>query len=145
MVIAPIFDNAGDFSDGCAVVQLDQKDYFINNLFSGKQDLITVGFSWTRGFSEGLAAVEINGKWGYVNTNGEMVISPEYYEACSFKDGLARVKTSDSDLDGWTYINKSGRKIKDEKTYFIHASHPCNDSSHDDRLRRRQDSSRSKL
>ena len=113
MVIAPIFDNAGDFSDGCAVVQLDQKDYFINNRFSGKQDLITVGFSWTRGFSEGLAAVEINGKWGYVNTNGEMVISPEYYEACSFKDGLARVKTSDSDLDGWTYINKSGSEITD--------------------------------
>ena len=56
-----------------------------------------------------------DGKWGYVNTNGEMVISPEYYEACSFKDGLARVKTSDSDLDGWTYINKSGRKIAGNK------------------------------
>lgn len=43
------------------------------------------------GFSEGLAAIEKNLKWGYINTNGECVIPCQFDMAQSFSCGRARV------------------------------------------------------
>ena len=43
-------------------------------------------------FDQGLVAVKQNGMWGYVNDDGEMVISPIYSSAAPFaENGLARV------------------------------------------------------
>lgn len=50
------------------------------------------------------AAVCVNGKWGFVNTKGEMVIEPKYSNARSFSIGLGAVC-----VDGkWGYINSGG-------------------------------------
>lgn len=49
----------------------------------------------------GYAAVEKNGKWGYINTKGELVIEYQYDDAKSFSNHLAGVE-----IDGkWGYIN----------------------------------------
>ena len=40
-----------------------------------------------------LAAVKVNGKWGYIETDGEFFIEPIYYDAKPFSEGLAPVKT----------------------------------------------------
>ena len=43
-------------------------------------------------FSQGLLAVEKDGKWGYINEKGEMVIQPIYDRAVVFAaNGLAGV------------------------------------------------------
>ena len=42
-------------------------------------------------FSEGLAAVELNGKWGYIDKTGKEVIPCKYDGAYKFSDGLAVV------------------------------------------------------
>ena len=42
-------------------------------------------------FSEGLAAVKNNGLWGYIDTNGEYVVQPQYEQATSFTGGCAAV------------------------------------------------------
>ena len=44
-------------------------------------------------FSEGLAAVKENGKWGYIDTEGNTVIPFQYDLAYSFNEGLAIVGT----------------------------------------------------
>lgn len=45
-----------------------------------------------------------NGKYGFINTNGEMTISCKYDDASNFREGLAVVK-----LDGkYGYVNKQG-------------------------------------
>ena len=45
----------------------------------------------------------MDGKWGFVDTNGEFVIKPEYAEAKSFSIGLAPVS-----INGvWGYISLS--------------------------------------
>jgi hypothetical protein len=41
-------------------------------------------FEWTKSFSQGLAAVQVKGKWGYVNKSGERVIPNIYEEALDF-------------------------------------------------------------
>ncbi|MDD1428759.1 WG repeat-containing protein [Dolichospermum sp. ST_sed9] len=45
-----------------------------------------------RGFSEGLAAVNKVGKWGYINTSGKVVIPYQFDDVDSFQEGLANVK-----------------------------------------------------
>lgn len=42
-------------------------------------------------FSEGYAAVRVNGLWGYVNTDGEFAVQPAYSQATSFVGGYAAV------------------------------------------------------
>lgn len=51
----------------------------------------SVGYTNALDFSEDLAAVQINGKWGYVDTSGKIIINPFYDLASSFQDGAAVV------------------------------------------------------
>ena len=58
-------------------------------------------------FREGLALVELNDKWGYIDKIGKEVIPIKYNEVYSFKEGLALVK-----LNGkWGYIDKLGNEV----------------------------------
>jgi len=59
-----------------------------------------------RSFSEGLAPVQAsNGRWGYINTNNQMVISAKFEDAQEFKGGRAAVKMNGK----WGYINNKGQ------------------------------------
>jgi hypothetical protein len=58
-------------------------------------------------FSEGLAAVEVDGKWGYVDTSGKMVIAPQFGHAQRFRGGTARVSTGNR----YGLIDKKGKFI----------------------------------
>ncbi|MCC8120455.1 MAG: S-layer homology domain-containing protein [Oscillospiraceae bacterium] len=40
-------------------------------------------------FSDGLAAVKVNGKWGFIDESGEMVIQAKYDYVTGFNDGIA--------------------------------------------------------
>ena len=43
-------------------------------------------------FSEGLAAVRIDGKWGFIDRRANLVIAPKFLSAGAFKHGRANVK-----------------------------------------------------
>ncbi len=61
-------------------------------------------------FSNGLAAVSKNGKWGYIDTKGNIVLPFEYDKASSFSANYARVTK-----DNRTYIiDKNGNEICDK-------------------------------
>lgn len=51
-------------------------------------------------FSEGLAAVKINGKWGFIDKTGKMVIPATFSGAKDFSEGLAAVEINGK----WGYI-----------------------------------------
>ena len=60
-----------------------------------------------RKFSEKMAAVKVNGSWGFINKSGKEVIKPEYDAASDFENGFARVK-----LNGrWGFIDKEGKIV----------------------------------
>ena len=80
--------------------------------------VIPFKYDLVSGFHEGLAGVELNGKWGYINKSGKEVVPPKYDEAEFFHEGLAGVK-----LNGKCgYINKSGKEVVppkyDKANYF---------------------------
>ncbi len=53
------------------------------------------------------AAVLLNGKWGFVDSSGNIVIEPQYDDARSFSYGYAAVKK-----DGrWGFIDKNGKIV----------------------------------
>ena len=53
------------------------------------------------------AAVMLNGKWGFVDSTGNMVIEPQYEDARSFSSGFAAVQK-----DGqWGFINLDGEMV----------------------------------
>ena len=69
--------------------------------------VIPFKYDWVFDFMEGLAGVELNGKYGCINKSGKEVVPPKYDEANFFIEGLARVK-----LNGKCgYINKSGKEV----------------------------------
>ncbi|MCB0840501.1 MAG: WG repeat-containing protein, partial [Bacteroidetes bacterium] len=55
-------------------------------------------------FQDGMARVKIDGKWGYINTTGKIIIPPEYRNAQDFSQGLAAIRFK----NGWGYINGQG-------------------------------------
>jgi len=52
-------------------------------------------FEKTEPFSEGMAAVRLGGKWGYIDLAGDTVIAPQFDLAGQFTEGLAEVLISD--------------------------------------------------
>lgn len=107
IVIQPQFERAYPFSEGIARVKLLDN----NSLRSGfitqtGEILFTHPFlSDSRDFCEGLAAVKIGNKWGYIDRQGKIKIPPQFMGAQDFSEELAAV----IDVRGkWGYISKTG-------------------------------------
>ncbi|MCR2805122.1 WG repeat-containing protein [Paenibacillus soyae] len=59
-------------------------------------------------FSEGLAGVYVDGKWGYIDQTGQLVVQPQYeLGAAQFKDGLVQVTRNGK----WGYIDRTGKEV----------------------------------
>ena len=69
-------------------------------------------FDQVKGFSEGLAAVRLGDKWGYIDKTGKLVILPQFYLASEFSEGLAGVyydKVGNRLIGG--HIDKTGKIV----------------------------------
>jgi hypothetical protein len=132
-VINPIYRAAGDFKESLAAVNLNGKWGFIDR--NGKI-VITPQFAppvadihepsgeylvesaGAYSFSEGLAAACKDGKYGFINKEGNWIIEPQWLDARCFNEGLAAVaKGGHWDkidyLKGckWGFINKQGQWV----------------------------------
>ncbi len=58
-------------------------------------------------FSDGMAAVQRNGKFGFVDTTGKLVVPMDYMSVGAFREGLCAVQ-----IEGkYGYINKKGKVV----------------------------------
>jgi len=126
-IIIPLrFEDAGPFSEKLAAVSLDGKIGYID---PAGILAIPPRFNYGGVFSEGLAPVGIDARlrlgprdderggtggfrfvrrYGYINRDGEMAIQPQFRNARSFTEGLARVTAQDN-LTG--YIDREGDPV----------------------------------
>ena len=72
--------------NGCDYGKYDWQDCFIYN---------------------GFVKVKLDGKYGFINEDGEEIISCKYEDADAFSDGLAKVKS----VEGWGFVNENGEEI----------------------------------
>jgi hypothetical protein len=63
------------------------------------------------GISEGLIAVKKDGKWGYADRTGHIVISPTYDAALAFSEGMAAVVLKKK----WGYVDRAGKLLIEPK------------------------------
>ena len=101
-----VFDRCYRFSEGFAVVRLNNKWNFINT----KYELLSERwFDDCYRFSEGFAGVMVNYKWNFISTEGEF-LSRRWFDNCeSFNEGFAGVK-----LNGkCNFINTEGEFLSE--------------------------------
>ncbi|MDR1472848.1 MAG: WG repeat-containing protein, partial [Synergistaceae bacterium] len=137
VVIDFIYSDARDFSEGVAAVKSGDLWGYIDHagqvvipfkyrvpevgVFSegfafaggsfidvqGRTALEGAGFQQAAPFSEGLAAVQSNGQWGYIDSAGKYAVPPAYEGAGNFSGGMAPVKRNGL----WGFIDVRGRML----------------------------------
>ncbi len=63
---------------------------------------------WGKGFSEGLAKITVDGKAGFINTKGEIVVEPKLPDAGPFSEGRAPFESKNGK---WGYIDRTGAVV----------------------------------
>jgi hypothetical protein len=109
-VITPKFTGANKFSDGLASV--DVGDYYKAHYIDRDGNLVLspqIRVNAASGFCEGLAAIEVGEKWGYINKSGQQLIELQFDSANDFSDGLAMIKVNGKPY----YIDQVGKIIID--------------------------------
>lgn len=111
LLIPCAYDRAGNFSEGLAAVQRNDKWGFIDKTGT---EVLPCEYLWAGDFSEGLAPVWQTGnydyvKYDYIDKTGTVVISlPHGYDLVqSFSEGLARVQQNSQ----WGFIDKTGTLV----------------------------------
>lgn len=116
MVIEPQYGFASDFAQGFAVVRTpmirlgpltisEPKTYFLDK----QGNKLKLKVSDGKSFSQGLAAVSIDHKNGFINQAGQIQIEPKFDRADGFSEGLAVVVNNGS----WGYIDQAGDVVID--------------------------------
>lgn len=72
-----------------------------------KYEKLTSKYEFAGPFSDGLARVRLNKKWGFIDTTGAVIIPIRYNEVENFSDGIARVRIGQR----WGLLEKTGREI----------------------------------
>jgi hypothetical protein len=131
IVVKAPFDYAGDFSCGLGLVRIGRpfylneevRWYYVDRagkvIISPNLEPILTLYP----FSEGLAAVEVgdklisvspgkkrpkDGKFGYIDRTGRLVIKPKFDWAYAFSDGMARVRMGPVEEGKFGFIDKTG-------------------------------------
>ena len=105
----------GPMSDGWAPLFNIEDNYY--NFINSKGELLNnKKYDKVMPFSEGLAAVSVNDKWGFVNTKGEYAIRPKYvgFAIGYFNEGLANVGVEVNSFGfptSWVFIDPEGKEI----------------------------------
>jgi hypothetical protein len=76
--------------------------------------LVEPEFESAADFTEGFALIKKNGKYGYINREGIIIIEPRFDIAHPFKDGMAKVFEKNK---GWGFINTSGKVLINNLSY----------------------------
>lgn len=100
---------------------LAQEPFSENGMHGFKQNenvIIPATFEYVTHFSEELACVKQNGKWGFINKTGKWIIEPVYLSAQPMKNGLAKVKGP----NGIGLINSKGEIVIPLEFSFIEQS-----------------------
>ena len=112
VLLEPIYDYIGWFSEGLAVIKKDGKAGYIN---AKGEFVLPMVYEDAGAFSEGFAAAKRGNKWGYIDLNGQWVIKPQFYSAERFYEGLALVQ---KDYFTYGFIDRSGKPAFDKTFDF---------------------------
>lgn len=112
VVIKPKYKRAFPFHNDIALVEICKNDDCYVQRINKKGERIDKNKIYSDlKFLNGLAVVQINNEYGYINESGIFVIKPQFTMATNFEEGLAAVSVYDLDrrCNLWGYIDKKGQ------------------------------------
>jgi hypothetical protein len=120
MVIEPQFASLWNrqFSDGLAPANAG-RDYSEQNWgFIDRKGAFVIKpkFEFAAPFCEGLANVQVKGKFGFVNSSGEFVIEPWLVRAGFFSEGLAAARNEHREMG---FLDKQGKVAIPFDFFFV--------------------------
>lgn len=115
------YDIIGNFHEGAAIVTLTRKYGLINK--QGKE-ILPCEYDYVGDLNEGFVRIFLGeipnldddvrlkahtfiGKWGFADTKGNVMLSPNYEYVLPFQNGYAKVK----DKGKWGFIDKTGKLV----------------------------------
>jgi hypothetical protein len=110
-IIPPQFKSGGLFKEGLAAVVMENGNCGYIGKDGKSAFQIDRPVSYCRDFSEGLASVYFDGKYGFIDHKGTWVISPKFDVAEKFSEGLALVSHSEGNDSVFGYIDKKGKYV----------------------------------
>lgn len=108
-----LYDNGEFIKDGMFVAAVDG----IYNIYDENCSVITsINAHNMDGYYGGyLAYCDNNGKWGFINNQGEVVIKPQFKDASSFSNGIGGVSNGSK----WAFINEAGRVVSEYRFLYV--------------------------
>ena len=102
--------SVSDIGDDVITVMDDSGKYCVADMAGNLISKTLLDYSWVGAFENGIAPARKfrDGKEGYINTNGEYVIKPQFDKAFDFSCGYASVGKKGE----WGYINEKGELVK---------------------------------
>ncbi len=76
-------------------IEIEETEGYVNSFEEGKY------------FSEGLAAVKIDGKWQFIDKKGKLAIKEKFDDVMSFRGSVAKVEKNGESF----FINKKGERV----------------------------------
>lgn len=99
------------FSDGLLLIRDDNDKAHPFKYIDSKGNIVLnaplSGGSYTYGFTEGLASIKVDNKWGWFDKKGSIVIQPQFEATGIFSNGLAGVVKNHKS----GYIDKTGQVV----------------------------------
>lgn len=90
----------GDFSNGLALVAQQNKTYFIDH--KGKAKLVHLPYDTITPFVNGFAQITKNQQVGFINTDGKIIITPQYDKSLYFSSNVVAVQKQGK----WQFLNE---------------------------------------
>lgn len=103
LVIPAKYDEVQGFGSGHAAVKLGKRVLVVNK--TGEETPLDANIVLVRKFVENLAPFESDGKFGFLDPTGKVVIKPQFESVGYFKNGVTWAKTTDGKVG---YIDESG-------------------------------------
>jgi hypothetical protein len=111
ITIPPQFKSAGPFSGGLAIVctvegcaVINTRGQFVSALHDSQASLVASRYT------DGIGPVAKDGKWGYADVSGNVVLPLRFNYAGDFENGMARVSQGGK----YFFINRKGERITPE-------------------------------
>ncbi len=102
------YDEVHEFKDGMAVVWKRKGAAYLGGFIDLKgKEIVKPQYAMVNVFSEGLAPVMKNGKWGYIDKKGKVAIKPQFDGAAPFSEGLALFLQNGK----YGYVNAKGKIV----------------------------------
>lgn len=113
-IISPTYDYISAFKDGYAKAFLKGAFKILNlvgqecKIYNDKLIVIPAKYDSVRDFKNGYACVELNEKWGAIDTEGKEIFEPQFYYLSDFVGGTAKYQLNARDANSWGYVNVHG-------------------------------------